>query len=74
MRKYLKLIIITMGTTDTAHMLLVVALEVMKIAIIATVTTAAQRLATTVMIVVIMINGTVVEDDTTKTKAHCRTM
>lgn len=65
-----------MGTTDTTHMLLVVALEVMKIAII-TVTTAVQSLATTVtivMIVVIMIDGTVVVDDATKTKAHCRTM
>lgn len=52
-----------MGTTDTARMLLVVA-------IIVTVTTAAQRVATTVtnMIVVIMIDGTVEEDDATKTK------
>jgi hypothetical protein len=57
-----------MGTTDTAHMLLVVALEVLKIAIIVTVTTATQRVATTIMIVVIMIDGTVVEDDATKTK------
>lgn len=66
-----------MGTTDTTHMLLVVALEVMKIAIIVKVTTAAQSLATTVtivMIVMIMIDGIVVEDDATKTKAHCRTM
>jgi len=58
-------------------MLLVVALEVMKIAIIVKVTTAAQSLATTVtivMIVMIMIDGIVVEDDATKTKAHCRTM
>jgi hypothetical protein len=66
-----------MGTSDTTHMVLVVALEVMKIAIIVTVTPAAQSLATTVtvvMIIVIMIDGTVVEDDATKTKAHCRMM
>lgn len=71
LRKYLKLTIITMGTTGTAHMLLVVALEVMKIAIIVTVTTATQRVATTVtiiMIVAIMIDGTMVEDDATKAK------
>lgn len=77
MRKYLKLTVITMGTTDTTHMALVVALEVMKIAIIVTVTTAAQSLATTiivVMIVVIMIDVTVVEDDATKSKAHCKIM
>lgn len=66
-----------MGTTDTTPILLVVALEVMKIAIIVTVTTVAQSLATTVTIVMIavkMIDGTVVEDDATKTKAHCRMM
>lgn len=77
LRKYLKLTIITMGTTDTTHMLLVVALEVMKIAVIVTITTAARSPATTVtivMIIVIMIDGTMVEDDATKSKAHCRTM
>jgi hypothetical protein len=57
-----------METTDTTH-ILVVALEVMKISIIVTVTTVAQSLAATAMI-----DGTVVEDDTTKSNVHCITM
>jgi hypothetical protein len=63
-----------MGTRDITHMLLVVALEIMKISIIVTATRVTQSLAATVMIVMIMIDGTVVEDGAAKSNAHCRTM